>query len=255
MEQNPYTVQSGPSESESTTPIILFHDAGGTIIPYFSLGDLHRPVYGISNPRFEQGGKWEHGLRQMGVIYTHLVRCVLKSGPLILGGWSLGGCLALEVASRLMQLPQYTVQGVVLIDSVFPTRAVTDHYPRTVADVTERFQLPEQLSGTHRAQAQQCILHAHEMHREWKPPLFASGPPPTVLLRAMDSVSQDAAGTPNALDMVRGCKHLGWNEYSTSFLVACYDIPGNHFTIFEEPNCEQMTHGIRQACTLLESRS
>lgn len=149
-------------------------------------------------------------------------------------GWSLGGCVALEVASRLMQLSQYTVNGVIMIDSVFPTPTVTNYYPRTIADVAASFQLPSQMSETRRTQALHCILHAHEMQRDWRPPRFASGPPPTVLMRAVDPVYLNSEKSPHYLDLVRGSSYLGWEEYDPAFIQTCLEIPGNHFTLFDD---------------------
>lgn len=85
MDNNLCQVQSGPTTG-NPTPLILFHDAGGTIFQYFLLGDLQRPVYGMANTHFESGGGWEHGIREMGVVYTHKIRSVIKSGKIILGG-------------------------------------------------------------------------------------------------------------------------------------------------------------------------
>ncbi|GKZ26771.1 putative PKS/NRPS-like protein biosynthetic cluster [Aspergillus brasiliensis] len=234
MEKNPCQIQSGPEMDESSIPLILFHDAGGTVFPYFCLGELHRPLYGISNSHFDQGGKWDHGIRQMGVVYSHLLRSVIGPGKVILGGWSLGGCVALEVASRLARLPQYTVQGVVMIDSLFPTPRVTDQYPRTIAEVAASFQLPARMSEARRVQAQQCILYAHQMQRDWRPPQFPSGLPPAVLIRAVDPVHLESEAKPHYLDLIRNWTYLGWEEYDTSFIKACLETPGNHFTIFDD---------------------
>ncbi|OOF98048.1 hypothetical protein ASPCADRAFT_205322, partial [Aspergillus carbonarius ITEM 5010] len=223
----------------------------GTVFPYFCLGELNRPVYGVGNSRFDRGGKWGHGIREMGVVYTHLVRSVIGSGNVILGGWSLGGCVALEVASRLMQLSQYTVNGVIMIDSVFPTPTVTNYYPRTIADVAASFQLPSQMSETRRTQALHCILHAHEMQRDWRPPRFASGPPPTVLMRAVDPVYLNSEKSPHYLDLVRGSSYLGWEEYDPAFIQTCLEIPGNHFTLFDDAHSDRATTQIREACAIL----
>ncbi|RAK95493.1 thioesterase domain-containing protein [Aspergillus ibericus CBS 121593] len=251
MDQNPCQIQVGPETDVPSTPLILFHDAGGTVFPYFCLGDLRRPVYAIGNTHFDRGGKWSHGIREMGVVYAHLLRSVIGSGNVILGGWSLGGCVALEVASRLMQLPQYSVRGVVMIDTVFPTRTVTDQYPRTIAEVAASFQLPTQMTETRWTQAQQCILHAHEMQRDWRPPRFASGPPPAVLVRAADPVHLDPETTPHYIDLVRGSSYLGWEEYDISFIQTCLEIPGNHFTLFDDPHSDQAAAQIREACAIL----
>ena len=151
-------------------------------------------------------------------------------------GWSLGGCVALEVASRLMKLPQYTVQGVIMIDSVFPTSKVTDRYPRTIAEVAASFQLPARMSDARRVQAQQCILYAHEMQREWRPPQFSSALPPAILIRAANPVHLDPEAEPHYIDLIRDWPYLGWEVYDTSFIKACLEIPGNHFTIFDDQN-------------------
>jgi thioesterase domain-containing protein len=293
MEGNPCVIQSPSATGNTRTPLVLIHDAGGTVLQYFRLGVLDRPVYGITNPRLDQGGRWDHGLRQMGVVYTHLVRSVIPSGDILLGGmprkllllmiyinssnlclgWSLGGFLALEVASRLKQLPQYTVRGIILIDSVFPTESVKAGYPRTLAEVASGFQLPAQMTDEGRRLAEQCFLSAHDMHRDWQPPDSPSGNPPAVLIRAVGRIHKGTDCEPHYFDTVRTWKNLGWEDYDTSFIKACLEASGNHFTVFEEPNVrvsfatlllcflecvtdtgrqiEQTTRQVREACLLL----
>lgn len=140
-----------------------------------------------------------------------------------------------------MKLPQYTVQGVVLVDSVYPTPVVTTHYPRTLPEVVASFQLPAQMSDERRGQAQKCILAAHEMQRDWRPPAFSESPPPAVLIKAADPVHENAENVLHYFDQVRGWKYLGWEDYDTSFIVATTDTPGNHFTIFDGPNVWRLT--------------
>lgn len=135
-----------------------------------------------------------------------------------------------------MKLPQYTVQGVVLIDSVYPTPTVTKHYPRTLSEVIASFQLPEQMSDARRGQAQKCILAAHEMQRDWRPPAFSERPPQAVLIKAANPVHENTETLLHYFDIVRDWKYLGWEDYDTRFIVATMDTPGNHFTIFDGPN-------------------
>lgn len=133
-----------------------------------------------------------------------------------------------------MPLSQYSVQGVIMIDTTFPRPIITDHYPRTVDEVASNFDLPCELSDIRRKQSEECILHAHEMHRDWRPPLFPhSGPPSTVLVRATDTLGHEEQST-HYLDLARSWKYLGWEEYGTSFILACLETPGHHFNLFEE---------------------
>ena len=144
--------------------------------------------------------------------------------------------MALEVASRLMLLPQYEVHGVLMIDSLFPGakgNGEEDCCPQTVEDVAASFSLPDQLTSEQRLHTQQCILHAHKILQEWQPPRFPTYPT-TVLLRASDPVYKDRSA--HHLDRLRDSKHLGWEEYSPSLISTSRDLPGHHFSIFDGPN-------------------
>lgn len=81
--------------SASATPLILIHDGGGTVLSYKALGSLDRDVYGISNPRFDNGQPWEGGIPEMARSYTQMIKARIPKGDLLLGGaWArnvLGG--------------------------------------------------------------------------------------------------------------------------------------------------------------------
>ena len=272
MDGNLCQIQSGPKTGDSI-PLILFHDAGGTIFQYLLLEDLQRPVYGMANSRFDSGGNWDHGIREMGVVYAHKIRSVINSGKVILGGlfgprssskhsmmrsfgllsgaigWSLGGCVALEVASRLAHLPQYSVEGIIMIDSVFPCRKVTDNYPRTLESVEAACPLPQELPSDRRTQSLHCLLSGHNMLREWSPPAFshpARPLPPMVLLQATGKVYGESEST-HYFDLVRDSGYLGWEEYTSAPFIARLEIPGHHFGVFDEAHvcpapCLQVSH-------------
>ncbi|KAJ5174510.1 uncharacterized protein N7482_000387 [Penicillium canariense] len=172
----------------------------------------------------------------MGVVYAHLVKSIIPSGNIILGGWSLGGSLALEVASRLMKLPQYMVQGVILIDSVFLSNTVKAHTPTNLDEFVASFKFPPQMPDTVLAQAKQCVLHSYEAQQGWQPPPLASRPP-AVLLRATEPINPHKADM-HFLDSARDSKYLGWEDCDSSFIVACLEVPGNHFTLFDSPNSD-----------------
>jgi thioesterase domain-containing protein len=66
--------------------LVLIHDGGGLISSYFWLGPIGREVFGIFNPRFESGGQWEGGLPEMANAYTSLIKSVVPSGKILIGG-------------------------------------------------------------------------------------------------------------------------------------------------------------------------
>lgn len=123
---NPSTIQKVPaSAAAGQLPLVLIHDGGGTCFSYRLLEFLGRPVYGIHNPRFQSGRPWKGGIEEMARVYVELVRSLFPTGAFILGGWSLGGLISLQMAKLLEGDDELCVAGVVMIDSVFPV-AVSD---------------------------------------------------------------------------------------------------------------------------------
>ncbi|EGE07073.1 hypothetical protein TEQG_06062 [Trichophyton equinum CBS 127.97] len=120
------TLLQGDPDS-NLTPLILIHAISGLALPYFALGPLSeieedRPVYGISSPMFTSTlANPLHGtLSQLAEEYVATVRREIQPfGPYLLGGWSMGGMIAMEMAAILQALGD-EVPHVLLIDSVNP---------------------------------------------------------------------------------------------------------------------------------------
>ncbi|KAK1978345.1 hypothetical protein LZ30DRAFT_825097 [Colletotrichum cereale] len=143
-------VQPAPPRGETLTPLFLIHDGGGTTFAYHCLGPLDRAVFGIANPRFHSGVPWDGGLPEMAATYLRMIRATVTKGrdyparaprspPLpraagrgrngggkarrriLLGGWSLGGMLSLEMARQLGDDDEdIEIVGLVIVDSVYP---------------------------------------------------------------------------------------------------------------------------------------
>ncbi|MFD7660110.1 SDR family NAD(P)-dependent oxidoreductase, partial [Actinosynnema sp. NPDC059797] len=102
----------------SLRPLHLFHPAGGPTSVYQPLVDLlpDRPCLGYERvddlPDIPAKAK----------RYADLVLAAQPAGPYLLGGWSFGGCLAHEVACRLVE-GGHEVGLVVMIDTVRPLPA------------------------------------------------------------------------------------------------------------------------------------
>jgi hypothetical protein len=84
-DMNPALIQRGPAKQDRA-PLFLLHDGGGTIFQYFLLGPLRRKVYGIQNSRFASGRSWEGGVPEMASEYVELIKSVVPSGKIIIGG-------------------------------------------------------------------------------------------------------------------------------------------------------------------------
>ncbi|MFI5583385.1 amino acid adenylation domain-containing protein, partial [Streptomyces sp. NPDC051822] len=83
----------------SRTPLVFVHPVGGDVLCYAELAELlgaEQPFYALQLPDVELGS-----VEDMAAHYAEAVREALPDGPYRLGGWSMGGVIALEMAARL----------------------------------------------------------------------------------------------------------------------------------------------------------
>lgn len=124
-------------ETSPFTPLFLIHAVSGLALPYLGLGSLTddngeegegRAVYGISSPIYgSRDYRLPSSLGDVAQQYISLIqREVQPEGPYLLGGWSLGGMIALKMAS-ILEARGETVLHVIMIDSANP-----ENYPSFV---------------------------------------------------------------------------------------------------------------------------
>jgi thioesterase domain-containing protein len=80
---NPALIQKG---DPSRIPLFLIHDAGGTISHYYKLENIDRPVYTIYNPWLQSETRWEGGSMRFVIEYIKLIKSVVSSGEILVGG-------------------------------------------------------------------------------------------------------------------------------------------------------------------------
>jgi amino acid adenylation domain-containing protein len=95
------------------TPLVLVHPVGGSVLAYRELAGLigERPVYGLVSPDDGPGD-----LPTMAARYLDEVLATLPPEPMVVGGWSMGGVVAYEMARQLaartgVQAPVLVVDG------------------------------------------------------------------------------------------------------------------------------------------------
>ncbi|KAK7511884.1 Alpha/Beta hydrolase protein [Phyllosticta citriasiana] len=108
------------------TPLFLVHAVSGLALPYFALGPLDssdqaRPVYGITSPTYSDlRYQLPSSLDKLAAEYVSRIRReVQPTGPYLLGGWSMGGMIAVKMAQILETMGQ-TVQRIIMVDSGNP---------------------------------------------------------------------------------------------------------------------------------------
>ncbi|WP_255290437.1 thioesterase domain-containing protein, partial [Bacillus thuringiensis] len=116
-------------ESEKR-PFFCVHPFMGNVFCYIQLARLlknHCSFYGLQNPLIEKGEIDELTLPELIQLYIEEIKRVQPEGPYRLGGWSLGGAIAYEIATVLKNQGE-EVELLVLMDTKVPSEQ--DHKTR-----------------------------------------------------------------------------------------------------------------------------
>ena len=104
-------------EGDESQPLFIVHGVGGTVMELAGLGralDTHRAVYAIQARGLDGAEPPLESIPGMAALYVDVIRGKQSQGPYLIGGYSFGGLVALEMA-RLLG-PQ-SVAELVMIDA------------------------------------------------------------------------------------------------------------------------------------------
>ncbi|MFC0313716.1 amino acid adenylation domain-containing protein [Gordonia phosphorivorans] len=106
-------------ESGSAPPLFCIHPAGGLAWAFGGLAPylVDRPIYGLQDPSVVNDESPADSIGDLAERYLREIRAVSPTGPYHLLGWSLGGAVAYEIASRLESSGE-SVAFLGLMDSV-----------------------------------------------------------------------------------------------------------------------------------------
>ncbi|RKI10859.1 non-ribosomal peptide synthetase [Corallococcus sp. AB030] len=248
-------------------PLFLVHGGGGGVLGYSEfvrqLGN-DRPVYGLSASGLEGGALPPASIEALARDYLSQLRTVQPQGPYLLGGWSFGGLVALEMARQLQALGE-GVELLTLMDSTVPTpqprpeadplgllalvgRTLGLRWQDLTLDLEQLRRMEprerlayvlEQLKGSNLGLDLAAAERLFEMHtrfyeaqRLYVPDGGYSGP--TLLFQA--TAGQRDADEP------------AWSTWLTGS-VTSYDVAGDHYTMLSAPHAssvaEQFLHHLR----------
>ncbi|KAK2603134.1 hypothetical protein N8I77_009613 [Diaporthe amygdali] len=282
-DENPglvYEAEDGPDQLHcSQLPLVLIHDGGGTCFSYYCLNPVGRLVYEIHNPHFYSGKPWPGGIPEMARHYVELMRNVVPHGRILLGGWSLGGLLSIEMARVLADDPMFTVIGIVMVDSICPSAYATKTRVAKAAIVPFKHQFGPNTKQETIEGVERCFVEARKSVETWRMPRWDDSDnqgddtvkndtngadsmrahrssssikcPPTILLRAREAVPTEPDQV-SFVDVTRNSRSLGWEEYQKDFLDEIVDIPGHHFSVFAWEHIDHVSEKLMEACNNLE---
>ncbi|AGC43389.1 non-ribosomal peptide synthetase [Myxococcus stipitatus DSM 14675] len=109
----------------SRRPLFLVHAIGGSPLSYGRLTRVlgeEQPVYAFQAPGLDGSREPFSAIPDMAAAYIEAMRRVQPQGPYLLGGWSMGGVVAFEMARQLTRAGERVAQ-LFLIDSWVPALA------------------------------------------------------------------------------------------------------------------------------------
>lgn len=110
--------------SGTGTPLVLIHPAGGSVFCYTELARrLDRPVYGLAARGLSGQREPASTVEEMAADYLRAIEPL--GTDIVLGGWSMGGLVAYEMA-RLLHQRSATVVPLLLLDSYPPQPEAED---------------------------------------------------------------------------------------------------------------------------------
>jgi amino acid adenylation domain-containing protein len=101
------------------TPLFFVHAVGGQVMAYAELSrelGLEQPFYGLQAPLADFFRGSDASIARMATLYIREIRTVQPYGPYLLGGWSMGGLVAWEMAQQLVTQGE-TIRLLSLIDT------------------------------------------------------------------------------------------------------------------------------------------
>ncbi|KAL2060535.1 hypothetical protein VTL71DRAFT_9176 [Oculimacula yallundae] len=242
MASNPLTIQKRRSLTGNGVPLYLVHDGSGTVANYCKLGSLDCDVFGIQDPHFMTSEPWVGGMLEMAKHYVALIEKTTPRGKIVLGGWSFGGLVAVQLAHELRSHSTLEVQGIILMEAIYPS------IPEGNQDVSAWPGLSAIRSAAVREKVTKSITQSSHIMDTWSPPAWVSkdlgvtlsaeartSQPTVVLLRGMkDDVPDNTYAV--RFNRLRKQPLLGWEEYKSGFITKVFEIEGSHLTLFETEN-------------------
>lgn len=241
-------------------PLFCVHPVGGEVVCYADLArqlGAEQPFYGLQIP----GHLSAQTIEEMASAYIAEMQTVQPDGPYLLGGWSLGGVIAFEMAHQLVQQGQ-EVALLALFDSYAPIirpkiRSLIEQFGKELEETFEKrlcldyTQLQDLSAGEQLAQLYAEAMQADllppdleieqlqrmfaiytrnvEALRRYQPPCYAGQ------LTLFPARGQQAAGVE---------PDLGWQAL-TRQEVAIYPLSGDHYSLLKKPHLDRLVEQLK----------
>jgi amino acid adenylation domain-containing protein len=247
----------------SKRPLFLVHPAGGHVFPYIHLAQLlgpDQPCYGLQARGVDDGQDPYTRIEDMATCYIQAMQTVQPTGPYLLGGWSMGGVVAFEMAQQLHAQGQ-PVALLAMLDGRIPTP--DDTFPEQDAEaisLVERYfgiSFGPMESLTELPEDEQLAVLLEEAKSAGLVPaeLDVSQARRFVLLLRNDLRATQTYGLhryPGRITFFKASETLegtsadptmGWSEWASGG-VEVHLVPGNHANMMYAPHVEVLAQKL-----------
>ncbi|RKI73405.1 amino acid adenylation domain-containing protein, partial [Corallococcus sp. AB049A] len=250
----PFTPLVPFTNAGTGTPFFCVHPVGGNVLAYAELARKlgpDQPFYGIQAHGLDGEGQLLDTVEALAASYVREVRKVQPHGPYRLGGWSLGGVIAYEMACQLREAGE-AVELVAMFDSYVP-ETVPDSEPDLdralavglfaqdlgvdLAALESEVTLEKVLDAAAQAGALPPGVDATALFQVFEANLEAARRyhPPAMDQRVLRIQAEDSGDTDG-----------GWTALVGDRLES-HRLPGNHHTLLRAPNVEAVAELLAKA--------
>ena len=253
-------------------PFFCVHPVGGNVLCYRELANhlgLERPFYGLQARGLDENQVPHTRIEEMAAHYLEAIRSVQADGPYLLGGWSMGGVVAYEMAQQ-MEAHGQQVSLLALMDAR-PVNAVEEAAQWDEITLLMNFarDLGLSLDGLQLSTDELAKLDSDELLSYVLQRAIDAGVVPgdiqlaharrlfevfKINVQAMQSYRPAASSMRvtllKASEQEVADETMGWGAL-TSGEIEIHRVPGSHFTIVREPYvrslAEQLADCINRA--------
>lgn len=221
------------------TPLFLVHPIGGSIFWYKSLAkyfDADRPLYGIQDPGLDKKELFFENLEEMAQRYIKAIQTIQPRGPYMVGGASFGSTVAIEIAKQL-QKKNEKITAIISLDgwAEYPVLQSNEAcFKDMMREQNSRLLEKHIKNDIHNSD----FLLELQWHREkilthYKLPLIESK---LILFKAKVLTEIFNYDTP-----------LNWWDNYSNQPIEHYLVPGDHESMFNEPNIKTLAHTLNES--------
>jgi len=264
------------------TPLFFIHPVGGNVFCYGLLVNKigkDYPIYALQSRGLSAGESPFTSFAEMVDVYTQEILRIQPYGPYRIGGWSLGGSVAFEIATQL-QIAGAEIEWVGMFDSPAPYKLPeVDERDLLAWFVSDLSGIDNFISADELKQNKEEDRLRYLLDKVVSAGIFSHDVSEAQLARLIDVFrrnlrlqreysersSSNRAFSATLYKAAQGpncylrkyypdiqSPDMGWLKVTSDVVIV--DVPGNHYTILSKENVESLSEAIMTSIVAAESR-